>query len=1281
MFRFYSNLKVFWKILIPVFASFILLLACLKFYILPDIEKDFIEQKKEYIKNIVEAVYTQAMHLDDQVSKGTMTKEDALLKLREIVAVTRFEGGKNYIFVVGENTMLIHPIRKEQEGKAIEEVKDARGTKFLISLSEKLKTSNTAFETYYWSKVNQPGDFEKLAYAMKMPKLNWVISAGIYVDEMQAKISAINLNILITFVIVIIIALLVIGYISIKTISKPLSAMGAQALAIADGNLNNLNFIDRKDEIGGLSQSFKIMSESIISVINETKNLAEHTETGKIDYRGNENSFKGAYKDIIVGFNGALDAVVKPLKMTAEYVDRISKGDIPSPIQDVFRGDYEEIKNDLNGLIETMNSLNKAMEKMYAEQKAGDIDATINANEFTGAFNKIALGYNETVNLHVKNMLEILDVLKAYSIGDFSKMLRKLPGKQAIANEIIEDFSANLLDISAFINQLIDATNQGDLSDIRAQKTFKGDWAKIIDGLIEMRKAVAKPISEILYIIEKVAVNDYTESINTKYSGDWDRLKSAINKAMEGFVGTQKIMLEISQGSFRSLKVLEKNPKMSENDKIRPAMISMMQSLKYMFNDIEELTIAATLGQLGVRADASKHNGEFQLLIKGFNETLDSLTAPLQKASHYFSEIAHGNIPEKITDDYMGEFGVIKENINKLIDTFNSFTYEMKRMDDMQRGGDIEYFIEKGKFEGIYEEMSEGFNGAVKLHIDNILMILAIISEYAEGKFDATLKTLPGKQIVANQIVDSVKNNLKGLVDEINEILLAASRGDYNKRGDIGKFKGNWLQIIIGLNSVLDKVVDKVYWYEQLLDSIPSPISVTDMNMHWTFINKAAGDVAGKKREDVLGMHCSNWGADICNTEKCGIATLRRGEQSSFFKQPGLDMHFQVDTYPVKDKTGAQIGHIEIVNDITKVKIIEIFQKEEVEKLIATLQEMANGDLTTNYIAKHGEGDTLEVAKNFKEIENALNETIDSFKGLITNIDSSVNHVTGNSSQLMDTSHSLSQGATEQAASLEEMTSSMSEVASQTKRNAENANVANKLAHESREQSDRGAHEMAELLKAMNEINESSVNISKIIKVIDEIAFQTNLLALNAAVEAARAGVHGQGFAVVAEEVRNLAARSAKAAKETAEMIEGSMRTVEKGGALSKKTQDALDEIRQSATKVSDIIGEIATASNEQALGIAQINIGLNQIDKVTQQNTASAEESATSAEELSNQAKKLKKLLTQFNIGSQHQNRIAETPRLSRQINALPPQSNKCHNREDDDLTINLDDNDFGRF
>jgi sensor histidine kinase regulating citrate/malate metabolism len=230
------------------------------------------------------------------------------------------------------------------------------------------------------------------------------------------------------------------------------------------------------------------------------------------------------------------------------------------------------------------------------------------------------------------------------------------------------------------------------------------------------------------------------------------------------------------------------------------------------------------------------------------------------------------------------------------------------------------------------------------------------------------------------------------------------------------------------------------------------------------------------------------------------------------------------------------------------------------------------------------------------------------------------------SNQVSSASQSLAQGASEQAASIEETSSSLEEMSSMTKQNADNASAADNLMKQSRLMVDKANGSMTELTQSMVDITKASDETSKIIKTIDEIAFQTNLLALNAAVEAARAGEAGAGFAVVANEVRNLAMRAAEAAKNTANLIEGTVKKVREGSELVERTNGAFSEVSKSAAKVDDLVSEIAAASKEQAQGIDQVNKAVSEMERVTQQSAANAEESAAAGEELTAQAEQLKR-------------------------------------------------------
>ena len=312
----------------------------------------------------------------------------------------------------------------------------------------------------------------------------------------------------------------------------------------------------------------------------------------------------------------------------------------------------------------------------------------------------------------------------------------------------------------------------------------------------------------------------------------------------------------------------------------------------------------------------------------------------------------------------------------------------------------------------------------------------------------------------------------------------------------------------------------------------------------------------------------------------------------------------------IEDEIGQAIGgSVSFVKHVTNIS-----QK---------LEDVASGDLTTQ-VELISERDVLGVS--IQKMENNLNS-------MFAGISESSKQVSTGSKQVAESSQALAQGATEQAASVQELSSSIAEIAERTKANAEIADNTSKLSGTIMESAEKGSRQMGEMITAVDEINEASKNINKIIKTIDDIAFQTNILALNAAVEAARAGQHGKGFAVVAEEVRNLASKSAEAAKDTGVMIQNSMEKAELGSRIAGETATSLSAIVEGINESTRLIAEIAKASEEQSLGISQINRGIDQVAQVVQQNSASAEESAAASEEMSAQSAMLEQHISRFKI------------------------------------------------
>ncbi len=362
-------------------------------------------------------------------------------------------------------------------------------------------------------------------------------------------------------------------------------------------------------------------------------------------------------------------------------------------------------------------------------------------------------------------------------------------------------------------------------------------------------------------------------------------------------------------------------------------------------------------------------------------------------------------------------------------------------------------------------------------------------------------------------------------------------------------------------------------WFEQIIDAIPMPLSVTDINMNWTFVNKFATDPLGVKREDVLGAPCNNWGANICKTEKCGINKLRKGIKETNFNQWGKE--FSVTTSYLTDMNGKNNGHIEVVSDIT---------------------ERVNLQKVSNHLVSM----TINLEDDASEIH-----------------------------QLGST---LASSTTELLASVEDVTKSLENVKEQSTFNSESIAKAFNFSTEIVSRAEQTHLAMQTMVETIDNITKSSQAISEVIQVIDGIAEQTNLLALNAAIEAARAGQYGRGFAVVADEVRTLAQRSSLAAQDTGKLIIDSIESVSSGKSAVDDAAQRLDLIVTDVSELLSLIQQIDLATKEQVENISHANENLSQIEPVLSSNSEVAEGVASSSFQITTKITQVNDLLKQVN-------------------------------------------------
>lgn len=422
------------------------------------------------------------------------------------------------------------------------------------------------------------------------------------------------------------------------------------------------------------------------------------------------------------------------------------------------------------------------------------------------------------------------------------------------------------------------------------------------------------------------------------------------------------------------------------------------------------------------------------------------------------------------------------------------------------------------------------------------------------------------------------------------------------------------------------------------IEAINKSQAVIQFNMDGTIIsaNELFLKVMGYSLDEIKGRHHSMFaepGVSESAEYRQFWEKLNRGEfDSGEYKRVakgGRKVWLQASYNPILDLNGKPFKVVKYAADITeqtqtKQKLAEVFT--EVGEV---MNYVSDGDLTHKIVGDY-DGVYLECKK-------AINATIDKLSEIVTQVNESATFINNASQEIASGNNNLSQRAEQQAANLEQTAASMEQLNSTVKHNADNAQQANLVASSARQLAEKGGDVVVAAVAAMKEINESSNKIADIIGVIDEIAFQTNLLALNASVEAARAGEQGRGFSVVATEVRNLAQRSATAARESKELIQTSVQKVRAGSEYVNQTGTALSEIVGSVKKVGDIVAAIADASVEQSSGIAQVNQAVSQMDEITQQNAALAEQASAASVSMSDLSTNMVRLLSFFQLGTAH--------------------------------------------
>lgn len=723
------------------------------------------------------------------------------------------------------------------------------------------------------------------------------------------------------------------------------------------------------------------------------------------------------------------------------------------------------------------------------------------------------------------------------------------------------------------------------------------------------------------------------KNVSKRISGPINKMIAAANSVSQGDFDVD---LDIKTGD--------------ETEELSNSLRKIIDTFRRMETDLDLQINNVMKGEFDELADSSKHEGEFRKIVDAVNKMLEAIQKPFAVFSKFVDNLANGVRQDYIDESFNGNFAMLVNNLNNVKSSLTILLEESQKLEKAGINGELDVRGDESRLKGYYAEIIHGVNSnfdAIKEPLDTAS---EFISNLADGIHQDDIdNTYNGYYASLIDNLNSVHHSIGILLREEQKVVQAGQNGQLDIRCDESGVKGLYAEIISGINGFIDAVSKPLTESDEILkkmavDDFTAKMSEDYSGMYKNLavsINKvidcllsveevfgklAQGDISMLEEYEKIGKRSEN---DKLIPSSIMLGRSLKDLIDASEKQYNAAVAGNLDEHI--DESNFAGGYRKIVHGINET--IDAFAAP-IRESCKVLSEFEKGDLTTEI--------TGEYNGDYNLIKEAVNGTIKEYNKLLLAIRESANQVAAGSKQISDSSQLVSQGATEQASSVEELDSTISDIAEQTKQNALNAQMASETAIQEQNNAASGNEKMKELLDSMNSINESSRNISKIIKTIDDIAFQTNILALNAAVEAARAGQYGKGFAVVAEEVRNLAQKSAQASKDTTVLIEDSIQRAEAGTKIAEESAEVLNKIVNGIKRSSELLGKIASASNEQATAISQIDTGITQISSIVQTNSATAEESAASSEELSEQANVLFNMVKQFKLKNHHQGNLS---------------------------------------
>jgi len=611
--------------------------------------------------------------------------------------------------------------------------------------------------------------------------------------------------------------------------------------------------------------------------------------------------------------------------------------------------------------------------------------------------------------------------------------------------------------------------------------------------------------------------------------------------------------------------------------------------------EAHHLTEAVKRGKLDVRADVTRALPDLVPALQGMNQTLDALLVPMNMTSECVARIGRGDLPEPITTDMQGQFGLIRDSLNACIVAVGGLVEELHAMAAAHARGQTDVTISEARFQGAFAEVARSVNGMVAGHISDAGRALAAFDAFGQGNFAVQMERLPGKKAAINETVERVRANLDGFISAMGRMSAQQAAGDFEAILDEAAFAGDWQRMADAVNGLAMRnaaVTSAVLAAVDAFGRGDFGASLEQFPGKLTVINQTVEQV----RQNLQALIADADALAVAAREGRLTARVDPERHQGDFRRivEGMNQTFDSMHAPIKAAS-------------------------------SVLQRMAARDITSRVQGRF--------AGDHAALTHAVNGTADALASALTQVTVAVHQVSTAADEIAAASTSVASGASAQAGAVERINVTLEGIAEQTRRSADSAERADQLARQAHGEAQKGTDTMGGMTEAMGRIRASAEGTSTIIKDINDIAFQTNLLALNAAVEAARAGEAGRGFAVVAEEVRSLALRAKEAAQKTEVLIHQSVQQASGGEVMAREVASLLEKIRVHVGGVTEAVGGIASSARGQAKVIEELEKSVSEVDQSMQQTAASAEQSSSAAIELNGQAEDLGGMVGTFRL------------------------------------------------